>query len=377
MLFRDSLTFFVLTVAAVILYAATSFLFRSFEERRDDLARDYTARGRAALAADQPQNAIAAFRTALSYAPDSRSNHLLLAEALAQGHHSEEAISYFLSLRETQPADGFINLELAHLLRQKGDRDAALEYYRAASLGTWNGDSLASRRTVQVELADYLIQGGDLRAARAEILLAAADTPESAALDLLYGDKLQQAQDPADALSFYRKAVQLDGHDPAALVRAGRLLYASGMFAAAHDVLERARKQEAKTPQERAEGAQVKALAEDAERIQQLTLGTDLPTDTLNRHLRTDATIARARLSACMAGAGAGANVRAPLQALATEWQAVGKGADRRSGPQKAADPDALRDLIFRTETETSQGCGTPTGDDVLLLQLAQAQAAR
>ncbi len=52
LLLRDSLTFLVLTLAALILYAATSFLFRSFEERRDDVARDYTARGQAALAAD-------------------------------------------------------------------------------------------------------------------------------------------------------------------------------------------------------------------------------------------------------------------------------------------------------------------------------------
>lgn len=377
LLFRDSLTFFVLTLAAVILYAATSFLFRSFEERRDDLARDYTARGKQALAADQPETAITAFRTALSYAPDSRTNHLLLAEALAEAHHSDEAISYFLSLRETQPTDGFINLELARLVRQKGDRDAALEYYRASSLGTWTGDGMASRRTVQMELADYLIQGGDLAAARAEILLAAADTPETKTLDVVFGDKLQQAQDPADALSYYRKAIELDGHDVEALTRAGRLLYRTGKFAEAHEYLDRAWKTEPRTVPDRPDMEQTKALAEDAERIQQLTLSDDLAPDDFAQHLRTDATLAKARLDACVARNSAGGDVPPALQDLITSWQATGKGTDKRAEPQSDADRDNLRQLIFQTEMKTNQLCGAPAGDDALLLQLAQAHAAR
>ncbi len=377
LLLRDSLTFFVLTLAAVVLYGATSFLFRSFEERRDDLARDYTVRGRAALAADQPEAAVGAFRTALSYAPDNRTNHLLLAEALAEGHHSEEAISYFQSLRETQPADGFINLELARLLRQKGDRDASLQYYRAASLGTWTGDSVVSRRNVEMELTDYLIQGGDLAAARAEVLLAAADTPESTALDVLFGDKLLQAQDGVDALAYYRKAIQLDGQNAPALIRAGRLLYRTGKYADAREVLQRALRQEAKTPQDREQAVENKTLADDAERMQQLTLGADLGAGVLAAHLRTDAAVAKSRLNTCVARDGAGAEVPPNLQTLLTEWQVADKGKDKRAAAQTETDQDTLRQLIFRTEMETQQQCGAPTGDDALLLQLAQAHAAQ
>jgi tetratricopeptide (TPR) repeat protein len=378
LLLRDSLTFLVLTVATLVLYAATSFLFRSFEERRADLAQVFTKEGKTALAANRPDQAIAAFRSALSYAPDDRANHLLLAEALAMAGHSEEATSYFLSLREAEPGDGFINLELARLARKKGDTTTAIEYYRASSLGTWNGDSMSSRRTVQLELADYLVQSGDLPAARAEILLAAADTPESASLDIAFGDRLAEALDSADALNFYRKAVKLAPHDAAGVSRLGRLLYRTGEYPAAHEYLDRALRQEPRTAQDEAQSGELRSLAQDAERMQSLVLSADLPSEVLEAHLRADAKLAKARLAACAASQGGvgSSGGSAPLQALVAEWQSVDKANGRHAAAQDTADASNVRSLIFRTEMETARQCGAPTGDDRLLLQLAEAYAA-
>src|ERR1700753_816441 len=113
LILRDSLTFLSLVLITAVLFAVTLFLFRTFMSHREELAERWSIRGRAALSSDQPEQAIVALRTALSYAPGNRSYELLLAQALGDAGHTEEAYNYFLGLWETQPGDGFINLRLA------------------------------------------------------------------------------------------------------------------------------------------------------------------------------------------------------------------------------------------------------------------------
>src|SRR6185437_14555862 len=84
---RDSLTFVVLTLLTGVLFLVTLFLFRSFTSHRAELAVRWSGRGKAALDAGKPDQAMVALRTALSYAPDTRSYELLLAQALADSGH--------------------------------------------------------------------------------------------------------------------------------------------------------------------------------------------------------------------------------------------------------------------------------------------------
>lgn len=221
---RDSVTFLVLLLATVALYAVTSFLFRSFSGRRVALGQQFALSGQQALGRGDAEQATRDLRISLSYAPDDMSNRLLLAEALAQAHHPEEARTYFLGLLDEQPADGFLNLRLARLARQRKDTQAALGYYRAAAVGNWSGDSMNQRFHAQFELADYLIELGDRRSARAELLVAAADAPADAGADTMIGQRFEQARDPSNALKFYEKAIKLDPKDADALTGAQRVL---------------------------------------------------------------------------------------------------------------------------------------------------------
>jgi predicted Zn-dependent protease len=375
---RDSATLLILVLATLTLSLITSFLFRSFETRRAELGREYAARGEEALRAGQPEKAIAALRVAQSYEPDVRRNHLLLAEALAEGHHTEEATNYFLSLRELEPADGFINLELARLARQKGDTRRAIDYYRSSSLGNWQGDGLTRRREVQLELSDYLIDNGQMAAARTELLVSAANAPETAQLDTTFGDELLKANDPNDALLYYQKAAKLDPHDFAALYSGGRVAYAMGDYDAADGLLKMASREELKNSVSDADEAELTSLLHNSERIQELSLSKNLSAQDRAEHIRAAAAIAKRRFDGCAAKLTDNSlqndgSLPSELQPLEAEWDTADELLGRRSSLEKAANQDDLAQLVFNTEQETAKICGTPTGDDALLLLLAKS----
>ena len=370
---RDGLFFLVLVLATVVLYAITSFLFRSFAERRADLGQEYAKIGKAELLAGHPEQAINALRTALSYAPDERSNHLLLAEALAQAHHKEEATNYFVSLWESQPADGFINLELARLARERHDSTQAIEYYRAAASGSWEQNSIMMRRQVRLELVDYLIANGDTAAARGELLIAAGNSPETAHLDALFADKLLQTQDPADAMSYYDKALALKPHDTAVLYQAGSLAYQGGDYVTAHQLLDLALREKPEKVLSRIEVAQLSSLSQNAERILHLTLSRNLPAEERAEHLRTAYTIAQTRFNDCTTKLGPQTALPSSMQAIKSDWQTAAQIISNRSSLESASTQDDLTQLIFETEVQTARVCGTPTGDNALLLLLANS----
>jgi|HubBroStandDraft_6_1064221.scaffolds.fasta_scaffold229146_2 predicted TPR repeat methyltransferase len=221
---RDSVTLLVLVLSTVALYAITSILFRSFSARRVALGQQFAASGQQALSRGDAEGAVRDLRISLSYAPEKTSSELLLAEALAQAHHPDQATAYFLGLLDEQPADGFLNLQLARLSRQRKDTQPAIRYYRAAAVGNWSGDSMMERFHAQLELADYLTELGDLRSARAELLVAAADAPEDAAAAARIGQRFERANDLQDALKFYEKALKLDPKDTDALNGARRVM---------------------------------------------------------------------------------------------------------------------------------------------------------
>ena len=101
LILRDALTFLSLALITAVLFAVTLFLFRTFAAHRHELAQRWAARGQAALVSGHPDQAMVALRAALSHAPGERSYELLLAQALADAGHTEEAYNYFLGLWET------------------------------------------------------------------------------------------------------------------------------------------------------------------------------------------------------------------------------------------------------------------------------------
>lgn len=373
LLLRDSLTFLVLTLLTVVLFLVTLFLFRSFTSHRADLAVRWSGRGEAALDAGKPEQAMVALRTALAYAPGTRSYELLLARALADAGHTEEASNYFMNLWLTQPGDGFINLELARLSAKKKDAPNAIKYYRASIYGTWEGDGVVRRRNVRLELARYLIAQHDSNAARIELLIAAGNSPSDPGLNRMLADLLMQTGDAADGFVYYKKSLQDDPKNQAALEGAGRAAYNLGNFAIAHSLLERASEAKA-SPSEKEENlsGDLAAMLENSKRILELRPSGKLRPAERVRRILADSVIAKKRFDGCASQFDATNDLPPLLQQLKLRWSNADATMTRPVLSRSLAQQDTAVQLIFDTELQTNQFCGPPTGDDALLLLLAK-----
>jgi len=372
---HDALTIAGLSLATVVLFAVTLFLFRSFTTHRGELAIRWSGRGRAALAAGRPVEAIGALRTALSYAPADREYELLLAEALDKAGHTEEAYNYFLGLWAAQPGDGSINLWLARLEAKKGERAAAIKYYRASVYGTWNGDGAARRRDVRLELARYLLDQHDSNGARTELLVAGGNNPNDHALEMKLAGMLDEADDPADALAYYRKAIAAEPKNAAALAAAGRLEYDSGKFTTAHRLLERAGREFDASKNEKAPD-DLAGLLHDSERMLELAPFKKLPARDRVARIVAARAIARKRFERCSLQVAQSGASPSSLQILSSAWTGKTATVGAQALLRDSDTQDAAEKLIFDTELQTSQVCGAPSGDDALLLLLAQSPEA-
>ena len=383
LLLRDSATFLALSGISVALFLLTLLLFRSFENHREDLAHRWANRGRVALRNNRPDQAVTALRTALSY-EETLPEQLLLAQALADAGHTEEAANYFLTLRESRPGDGFINLQLARLARRQNDPGQAIDDYRASIFGDWPGDGAQRRREVRFELSAFLAQEGQTSAARDELLIAAGNAPETAAGDNLFAERFGALNDTTDALLFYRKSLAIQPHQRETLGQAGRLAYGLGDYAQAEKFLTEALAEHSAGKPDTADAlkaeTQWSTLAAGARRIPELNLSRELPASERAEHLLVAAKIAQARLAACPA-IPARTPVPSPenpppppiLATLRSRWSAAAGQLKKRTLERDAALEDSINQLINDTETQTVVPCGRPEGDDALLLRLASS----
>lgn len=365
LIFRDAITFLSLTIITAVLFVATLFLFRSFQEHRAELAKRWSNRGMAALQAHQSDQAITCYRTALSYAPGTWNYELMLADALAQANRVEEAYNYFIGLREERPGDGFINLQLARLAAKKHDLQGSINFYRASIYGDWEGDGAQRRREVRLELARSLIEQKQFGSAKAELLVAAGNAPNDPEFDLTLAKLLEQAAALPEAMDILQNVLVHQPHNQTALSEAGKLAYHFGNYTMALSLLEQ-------TVQEQPGNEEIAALLMQTRRILQL-----LPSETLSAQERADRiladrAIARARWNTCATQMDVSQN---PLQSLAARWSSPGAAASRVALLHDSDKQQFALQLIYDTEIQTNQYCTTPIGDDALLLRLAQSSA--
>jgi tetratricopeptide (TPR) repeat protein len=397
LILRDSVAILSLTLGTVVLFAITLFLFRSFSAHRADLGQRWSARGVEALGAGKPAEAIVALRTALTYAPGTPKYEQLLAQALGEAGHTDESTQYFMGLWDAEPGNGFINLQLARLAARRNDRPAAVNFYRASIYGTWEGDGAARRPEVRLELARYLLANRDFPSARMELLIAGGNAPDDFARDMAIGQLLEQAQDPEDAWIYYQHAAAARPGDPSALDAAGRLAYHSGDYEKAHRLLERAHAEREQKHEAIEPNADEVTMADSAARILELLPSPTLPARVRVARILAAQEIAKKRLAACSAQFST-SSLPSALTALNTRWTAPDGGAsgaarlDAKNTAKTAAkttakttatallsDPaeqESAMQLVYDTEIQTSKSCGTPTGDDALLLHLATSPAS-
>jgi hypothetical protein len=208
LIWHDAIRLGALAVMTAILFGITLACFHSFEDFQSQLASEWSRTGVAALN-KHPAVAVHALRTSLSYEHDAARIHddqVLLAEALADDGQLEEAKDYFLALWESTPGDGLINLQLARIAHLQRDDLHAADYYRDSIDGSWTMDAIARRNDARLELADLLIAQHKDGEARDVLLIAAANAPDDANLNLKVVEKLQLAGFAADALNLQERA---------------------------------------------------------------------------------------------------------------------------------------------------------------------------
>jgi tetratricopeptide (TPR) repeat protein len=377
LIFHDAVTFLSLTLITAVLFAITLFLFRSFAAHREELAQRWSERGRMALSSGHPDQAIVALRTALSYSPGNRTYELLLAQALGDAGHLDESYNYFQGLWETQPGDGFINLRLARLAAAKKDMQSAVNYYRGAIYGTWEGDGALRRREVRLELSRYLIAHHDLSGARTELLVAGGNAPDDVGLALTIAPLLEQAGAPADALNYYRKVLSREPKNRVALEGAGRLEYGLGNFEEAYRLLEGSEREHV------AEGSgssnlspQLTTMMENSARILAVAPRKELSDRERVVRVLKARDIAKKRFETCNAQVATASGMPSPLQTLAARWASKEATVNRAALLGDPAMQEAVMRLAFDTEMQTSQICGPPAGADAMLLLLAKSPKA-
>jgi Flp pilus assembly protein TadD len=416
LIFADTLSLVTLFAITALLAVLTNYLYQSYASHQVSLAARWLQRGDQALRDNKPQAAIDALSSALAYAPNDRSTAIKLAEALASAGRVQEATVYFNALLESQQGSGVINLQLARLAARQGNESQAIEDFQKAIYGNWEGDGYVRRRQVRFELINYLIAHHLLDQARSELLVASGNAPaDDISVQLEIARNLEQAQDPSDAFHVYRTILRLHSSLREALDGAGRTAFHLGRYLEAKRYLARALELPA-TEADSDESA-VAALLQsrnqlsEASRILALYPSSRLKPAERDARILTARKLAMARLTTCVnAKAAAPAAPSAapapgvssnPLQSLASRFtRQLSKPAGNQAAAPPAVDPlqglverwqklpskvtlaELAKDpelaetqiqLVYDTELVTQQVCGAPTGDDSLLLKIAQA----
>jgi tetratricopeptide (TPR) repeat protein len=419
LIFSDSLALVTLFATTALLAVLTNYLYQSYSSHQVELANRWLERGQQAMRDGKPLAAIDALSSALAYAPAQRTIEIQLAEALASAGRLQEASVYFNALLETQQGDGLINLQLARIVARQGNQSQAIEDYQRAIYGSWEGDGYVRRRSVRLELINYLISQKRLDQARNELLVASGNAPDDdITLQLDIARTMEQAKDPSDALNLYKKILRHHASLREALEGAGRTAFQLGRYLEAKRYLAHALEGPGVDQEPPAAIAQSRDRLSEATRLLQLYPSSRGGLRERSNRILEDRQLAMARLAECTqdkaaAKDSAGDSTAAPhsqpsskpssnplaslasrfsrhttpatqnqpaaappvdpLQALAERWQQLPA---KVSVTALEKDPELTQtqiQLIYDTEIITQEVCGAPSGDDALLLRIAQA----
>jgi tetratricopeptide (TPR) repeat protein len=368
-----------LTVAAATGFAAVGHLVSRYNANQQSRGRTLYQLGLDYVRSGSYDNAIAAFRAALSCDPGDSQYQLSLARALRDSNDPrrlDEAESYLLALWQRTPQDAAVNLALARVAAHRGSIEDAVRYYHNAMYGVWGSDPDGNRNKARVELIEFLLKKNAHAQADSELIALAAALPNNPAAHLQAAQLFEQAQDYAGALTQNEQALLSQPGNPSALAGAGEAAYRSGNYSIAAHFLHDA----------------VEADPGNAEARRLLDL-TDLilannpfhsHISDAERNRRIAAAFAQAgnRLSACARQAGVDLShsptvSASPLPGLQSLWLlAQPKLKLLRAAAAETDIPDAVMDVVFQIERQTAATCGPPQGRDLALLMISQKREA-
>lgn len=345
---------FVLTHAAAV---------SARELRLQDAAAWFTA-GHQALAEGHTDQAINALRRATAIDRDNREYELTLAAALSAANHVDETRQVLLRLRESEPEDPEVNIQLARLEARESRVTDAVRYYQNALYGRWNPDAFDARRQLRIEMIRYLLAHGDQARALSETLVLTGNLPEDPRWQTTAGQLFMEAGDAPRALEHFRRVLALDPDNSAALAGAGRAAFSLGDYETAVRYL-------------RSAPAADHDVASEL-RLARLVLSSDplaprLPLIQRRSRLLDDLTHVRARLDACRTRLSA-TNAGAPdsLASASAALDALEPALDMTQLREAPEAIDAGLSLIARIEHQTAKPCGTPDELDDALIRIGR-----
>jgi tetratricopeptide (TPR) repeat protein len=368
----------ILTLAAAVAFAAVGHLVSRFTANQQARGRKLYVLGLADASAARYDDAIAAFRAALTCDPANSQYQLSLARALRDSNDPrrlDEAESYLIALWQRTPQDAAISLALARVAAHRGSIEDATRYYHNAMYGVWNSDPDANRRKARIELIQFLLKKGAPDKAESELIALATSLPPNPAAHLQAAQLFEQAQDSANALAQYEEVLRLDPANSSALAGAGHAAYRSGNYATAQRYLQ----------------AAVNADPQDADSRQLLTTAdlilrtnpfhSHISDAERNRRITVAFEQAEKRLTECAtqmnddfkAATGSPAS---PLSSLQSRWTAAKPNLARLRSPAETDLPDSIMDVVFQIERQTAASCGPPQGLDLALLLISQKREA-
>jgi len=383
------LVLLVLTLAAAAAFAAVSHLVTRFNANQQARGRKLYAEGLADANAHRFDEAIAAFRAALTCDPSNSQYQLSLARALRDSgdpRRLDEAESYLIALWQRTPQDAAVNLALARVAAHRGSIDDATRYYHNAMYGVWNSDADANRRKARVELIQFLLKENAVAKTESELIALAASLPPEAALHFETAHLFEQAQDYAGALGQYEEVLRFNPTNSTALAGAGEAAYNVGNYVAAQHYLQAAVNA---TPQD-LHSRELLATADLVLRVSPYR--SHISDAERNRRIAAAFTQAEKRLTECVhergidlnssgsASANQAANTTEPATAsvasLQSRWSAMKPNLARLRTPGETDLPDSIMDLVFQIERQAASQCGPPQGLDLALLLISQKREA-
>jgi tetratricopeptide (TPR) repeat protein len=366
----------ILTLAAATGFAAVGHLVARFTANQQARGRKLYEVGLEAARAGRYDDAIAAFRAALTCDPTNSQYQLSLARALRDSNDPrrlEEAESYLIALWQRTPQDAAVNLALARVAAHRGSVEDATRYYHNAMYGVWNSNPDVNRNKARIELIQFLLEKNAVGNAESELMALAASLPATPDSHLEAAQLFAEAQDYPSALAQDEEVLRLEPTNATALAGAGQAAYQAGNYATAEYYL---RSAVAANPQD----ANLRQLLE--------TTGTVLGASPFRTHLsdaernrRIIAAFSQAedRLVKCAQKTGVDLNSIAdtsPLSRLQARWIAGKPELEHLRSPGETDLPDAIMDIVFQIEHQTVVLCGQPQGLDLALLLISQKRAA-
>jgi tetratricopeptide (TPR) repeat protein len=369
----------VLTLGAATGFAAVSHLVARYTANQQSRGRRLYAEGLADARAARYDEAIAAFRAALSCDPTNSQYQLSLARVLRDSNDPrrlEEAESYLLALWQRAPQDAAVNLALARVAAHRGSIEDATRYYHNAMYGVWNSDPDGNRNKSRVELIEFLLKENALAQADSELIALAAALPPDPVAHLQAAQLFVQAQDYQGALAQYQEVLRLQPENVSALAGAGETAYRAGNYALAQRYLRLA------VNTNPADTASHSLLATTDMVLEANPFRSHISDAERNRRIKSAFDHAEERLLQCAQQAGVdlkgndSAPPASPLPGLQARWLLARPQLELLRSPAETDLPDAIMDVVFQIEQQTAAICGPPHGLDLALLLSSKKREA-